>query len=379
VRLADVISIVTVATVAALLVGAAGLAAGRLLRRRSIRWQLALIAVVPVVSAYAGATAVAQLMFISAHDLLVMSVVTSVAALVAVGMAMLVAAAIARWSEALHAQVRDFDGADRGTSDAPGRPTPGTAELRSLASELARTKARLGEAHERERLLEEARRDLVSWVSHDLRTPLAGMRAMTEALEDGLAPDPARYHRQIRAEVDRMSGMVDDLFELSRIHAGGLSLTPEPILLADLVSEALAVADPVARSRDVILRGEVEEEVELLADPAGIARVLDNLLANAVRHTRAGRVVEVLGRTVGGMVEISVSDGCGGLPPEDMVRVFDVAWQAAPARTPDVLDGRGAGLGLAIVRGIVEAHDGRVVVENREDRDGCRFLVTLPA
>jgi signal transduction histidine kinase len=377
VRLADVLSVVTVAAVAALLVGSAGLLLGRLLRRRSIRWQLALIAVVPVASAYLGATAVARLMFISRHDLLVMTVVTTVAAVVAVGVALAVATAITRWSETLHAQVRAFDG---GADADPARGAgPGTAELRSLATELAGTRRRLREANERERRLEQARRELVSWVSHDLRTPLAGLRAMTEALEDGLATDPARYHRQIRAEVDRMSGMVDDLFELSRIHAGVLTLSPEPVLLTDLVSEAIAAADPVARAREVCLHGEVEEGVEVLADPGGIARVLDNLIANAVRHTGAGGDVDVRARTVGSVVEISVSDGCGGLPPDEMVRVFEVAWQAGTARTPDVRDGRGAGLGLAIVKGIVEAHDGRVEVENRADHDGCRFLVTLPA
>jgi signal transduction histidine kinase len=383
-RTADVVSIVTVAAIAALLVGLLGLVAGRLLRHRSIRWQLALIAVVPVASVYVGATAVARLMFISSHDLLVMSVVTSVAAVVAVAIALAVAAATARWSEALHAQVRAFDGGadeDAGVDGAEGadRVRPGPAELRSLVDELARTRRRLSEANDRERRLEEARRELVSWVSHDLRTPLAGLRAMAEALEDDLAVDPERYHRQIRAEVDRMSGMVDDLFELSRIHAGVLNLAPEPVLLGDLVSGAIAAADPVARARDVALRGEVDDGVELFADPAGIARVLDNLVANAVRHTHPGGAVDVRGAVKGGVVEISVSDGCGGLPPDELVRVFDVAWQAGSARTPDADAGRGAGLGLAIVKGIVEAHHGQVAVENRIDQDGCRFLVTLPA
>ena len=106
-------------------------------------------------------------------------------------------------------------------------------------------------------------------MSHDLRTPLAGMRAMTEALEDGLADDPQRYRRQIRSEVDRMVRMVDDLFELSRIHAGVLTLAPEPVVLRDLVSEAIAGADPVARARSVRLGGRVEEGVEVSADAVG--------------------------------------------------------------------------------------------------------------
>ncbi|MDQ6523998.1 HAMP domain-containing sensor histidine kinase [Nocardioides sp. LHD-245] len=372
-RIADALSIVAVATACAVLAGLVGLTVARLVRRRSIRWQLAVVAVVPVAGAYLGATAVARLMFISAHDLLVMSVVSSVAALGAVGIALVVAAAIARWSDALRAQLRTFDA----TSSESAGGTPGTAELRSLADELDRTRERLREAQDRERRLEEARRELVSWVSHDLRTPLAGIRVMTEALEDDMTTDPARYHRQIRAEVDRMSGMVDDLFELARIQAGALVIAPEPVLLSDLVSEALAAITPIAEANGIRVEGAVDEGVEVSADPAGIARVLDNLLVNAVRHTRPGRSVEVRGSLVAGRVEIAVSDGCGGLPTEDLARVFDVAWQGTPSRTPEGT-ARGGGLGLAIVKGIVEAHDGHVVVENRPRETGCRFLVVLP-
>ena len=125
----------------------------------------------------------------------------------------------------------------------------GPAELDRAADELDATSRKLAESRERERRLEESRRELVAWVSHDLRTPLAGLRAMAEALEDGMADDPARYHRQIRAEVDRMVRMVDDLFELSRIHAGDAArCTPEPVSLGDLVGDALAARRP-ARAR----------------------------------------------------------------------------------------------------------------------------------
>ncbi|MCX6401620.1 MAG: HAMP domain-containing sensor histidine kinase [Propionibacteriales bacterium] len=375
--LEDLTSIVVTAAIAALVVGALGLVAGRVLRYRSIRWQLVLIALVPVASAYAGATAVAQMMFISAHDLLVMSVVTTVAAVVGFAMAVIVAAVISRWSAALHAQVRAFED-DPTVEGDRARSRPGTAELRSLAAELSDARRRLRESADRERRLEEARRELVSWVSHDLRTPLAGLRAMVEALEDDMVTDPSRYHRQIRTEVDWMTVMVDDLFELARIHAGVLSVVPEQVLLADLVSEALAGADAVARVRDVRVTGSVEEGIEVVVDPGGIARVLANLLSNAVRHTRPGGEVTVRGRLRADTVEIEVVDECGGIAPEDMARVFDVAWQAAPARTPDASDIGGAGLGLAIVKGVVEAHTGEVVVVNRGDGHGCVFRVTLP-
>ena len=146
----------------------------------------------------------------------------------------------------------------------------------------------------------------------------------------------------------------------------------------DLVSEALAGADPVARERNVRLGGQVEQGLELVADPAELSRVISNLVMNAIRHTPADGVVSVEGRSVPDGVELSVSDGCGGLSEEDMARVFDVGWQGSAARSPEPsTHGRGAGLGLAIVRGIVEAHAGKVAVAN--ESAGCRFRVLLPA
>lgn len=384
--------IVLVAAASALAVGGAGLLVAWLLRHRSIRWQLGLVAVVATGSMLLGVVWSSQLMFISPHDWGVVSLVTVVGGVVTVAVALALGAAIVHWSDSLREDARRL-GTDAGF--APGRRGP--AEFQALSDELERTSARLAESRLREVRLEESRRELVSWVSHDLRTPLAGIRAMTEALEDGMAPDPERYRRQVRAEVDRMVRMVDDLFELSRIHAGVLRLRPEPLVVGDLVSEAIAGADPVARARQVRLGGSVEEGIEVTADPAGLSRVVSNLLMNAIRHTPADGVVEIHGRALPDGVELSVTDGCGGLAPEEMERVFDLAWQGSRARTPETGDAhhlRGAGLGLAIVRGIVEAHRGRVAVENvvpgpgtasdgASDRAappcGCRFLVQLPS
>ena len=147
-----------------------------------------------------------------------------------------------------------------------------------------------------------------------------------------------------------------------------------------MVSEALAGADSVARARGVRLGGQVEEDILVTADPAGLSRVVSNLLMNAIRHTPADGVVEVRAHAVEDGIELSVTDACGGMREEDLPRVFEVGWQGSHARTPERLDatgGAGAGLGLAIVKGIVEAHLGRVAVANHEP--GCRFSVTLPA
>jgi signal transduction histidine kinase len=376
----DELTIVVVAAAAATVVGIAGVGVGYLMRNRSLRWQMALVVVVAVGCVLAGVMAIAQQMFISDHDLHVVTLVTGTAALIAVVVSLLLSAALSKFSAALQADVQRVGATD--VIGLPGGPTSlrgGPSEFRALSAELERMRQRLAESREREELVENSRRELVSWVSHDLRTPLAGLRAMAEALEDGVAPDPARYHAQIRDDVDRMSRMVDDLFELSRIHAGVLPMSPEEMPLDDLVSEAIAAAEPVARSKGVRLGGRVQPGLVVRVDPAGLTRVLSNLVANAVRHTPAGGVVEIIAAAGEGAVELSVTDACGGIADADLARVFDIAWTGSKARTPEqsAPGGARAGLGLAIVKGIVEAHRGEVSVVNL-DTAGCRFVVRLP-
>jgi len=252
---------------------------------------------------------------------------------------------------------------------------PMAAELAALSQELTATAGKLHESRERERRVERSRRQLVAWVSHDLRTPLAGLRAMAEALEDGIATDPDRYHRQIRAEVTRLSAMVEDLFELSRIESGTLTLSLDSIEAGDLVSDTVASMEALARARGVRLAGQADSALLIQADARELSRALSNLVTNAIRHTPQDGHVQVTATAEGHGVLMTVTDGCGGIPEADLALVFDTAWRGTRARTPEA-DG-GAGLGLAIVRGIVEAHQGRVSVVNTGD--GCRFEVRLPA
>jgi len=375
----DQVEILLTAALAGLAVGVLGLGVGYLLRHRSLRWQLGLVGVVGVLAVLAGVLAIARRMLISDHDLEVVTLVTLAAGVAALVVALALGAALVGWSDGLREEVRRVGAGEPAVRDRGRRPR----EFQALSDELALAHRRLAESRAREAQLEAARRELVSWVSHDLRTPLAGLRAMAEALEDGMASDPGRYHRQITAEVDRMVRMVDDLFELSRMHAGSLRIEPEPVPVGDLVSEAIAGADPVARAHGVRLEGVVEPGLQVTADPTGLARILDNLIMNGIRHTPSDGLVEVHARAVSGGVELSVTDGCSGIPEADRARVFDLAWQGGAARTPvrnDVPTAR-AGLGLSIVKGIVEAHEGEVEVMNVDDSDdrGCRFVVRLPA
>ncbi|MCH0566009.1 MULTISPECIES: sensor histidine kinase KdpD [unclassified Streptomyces] len=364
----DILLIAFYAFLGATAAGLLGAAVLMLIRRRSLTASLSVVAVVAVTAMLAGTLAVAWAMFLSPHDLTVVTTVVAMAAVVSLATALL----LGRW---VVARSRDLARAARALGDdgafaAPDGPA--TAELAALSHELAATSAKLADSRERERALESSRRELVAWISHDLRTPLAGLRAMAEALEDGVAADPDRYLRQIRTEVERLNDMVGDLFELSRIHAGSLALAPARISLYDLVGDALAGADPLARELGVKLVGARIEQVPVEVDGKEMSRVLGNLLVNAIRRTPADGTVAVAAERSAEGVVLSVTDGCGGIPEEDLPRVFDTGWRGSHARTPPA----GAGLGLAIVRGIVEAHQGHTAVRNIPG--GCRFEVTLP-
>ena len=218
----------------------------------------------------------------------------------------------------------------------------------------------------------DARRELVAWASHDLRTPLASMQAMIEAIEDGLAA-PEDYLPTLREQVRTLSLLVDDLFELARIDAGALTLELHQLPVADLVDSTITLLRPEADARHVGLVASASGETTASVAPEKIERVLFNLVTNALRHTPSdGSVAVNVGRWNGDVV-VSVEDTGSGLEPEALGRMFERFWRADRARS-----GAGMGLGLAIARGLVEAHGGRIWAENRE-QGGARILFTLPA
>ncbi|WP_158889236.1 sensor histidine kinase [Amycolatopsis anabasis] len=236
------------------------------------------------------------------------------------------------------------------------------------------------EARERERAAEASRRELVAWISHDLRSPLAGIRAMAEALADGVVAEPrevADYAGRISGETTRLSDMVGDLFELSRITAGALRLTMSAVPLRDVVSDAVAAQTPVAQQKRVrLLANEFARPVVSGSDPE-LARVVRNLVSNAIRHTPPDGTVAVQIGIDGADALLAVDDSCGGIPEDEIGRVFDVAFRGTQARTPERSGASsGGGLGLAIAKGLVEAHRGRIGVHNHGP--GCRFEVRLP-
>lgn len=371
----DLLVVVGIAAGCSLAVALLGLLLLRLLRRRSMVLSLTVVALVSVGAVLAGAVGTAAAMFLSDHDLQVLLVVVAVAGSVGVATAVVLGRAVVAGSRALGVAAAGIG--DGGYTRAGG---PLSSELAHLDRQLAETSSRLEASRVRERALESSRRELVAWVSHDLRTPLAGIRAMAEALEDGVVEDDPetvrRYHTGLRREADRLAGMVDDLFELSRINASALRLTLQEISLADVVSDAVASATPVAAAKGVRLVGNAAGGLPPVEGSLPeLGRVLRNLLSNAIRHTPADGVISVRASSDGDSAYVEVADACGGIPDSELARVFEVAFRGTAARTPG--DDGGAGLGLAIARGLVEAHHGEISISNHGP--GCRVLVRLPA
>lgn len=292
------------------------------------------VALIPVASLAVGALVAARAMFVSAHDLSVLFVVVA------------------------------------------GAGTAGVLGALLLAGELDAAWREAEAARRRTEALERSRRELVAWVSHDLRTPLAGIRAMAEALADGVVDDDAsiaRYHADIQTEAERLSGLIDDLFELSRLQVHGVHLDPEPASLAELVADAVDSARPLASAKGVTLHDIVEEAPVVELSTPEMLRVVRNLLDNAIRHTPEGGRVAVEVGVADGEAVVSVVDECGGIDDADLGRVFDLAYRGDDARSPD---GPSGGLGLTIARGLVEAHRGEIAVANHPA--GCRFSLRLP-
>jgi signal transduction histidine kinase len=358
--------------VAALVISAIGIVTLRLVGARSIRVMVTGIVLVSVLTSMAGVSVIAVRMLSGVNQDVVLDLM-AIAGLAGLIVALVVGRRLTRASRAISGAIQGVG--DSGVYIAPKLTLP--AELGELSEALTVAYERLAQARSRERALEASRRELVAWVSHDLRTPLAGLRAMAEALEDQVVIDPrevSQYHTQIRREVDRLSLMIDDLFELSRIHAGALRLSRRMVGLEDLVAEVVASAEPVARAKGVRLTGAAVRGMPVFIDTAEMGRALRNLVTNAIRHTPSDGVVDVLAEVQSGVACVSVSDACGGIPPGDLSRVFDVAFRGESARTPGPQEG--AGLGLSIARGIVEAHSGQIAVRNAGP--GCQFLIRLP-
>lgn len=341
--------------------------------RRSIRTKILLAYGVGIVIVVVNILVTARLMFLSSHDLGLLMLLMVFGTVLSVSFGASIAGRMTRVVQQLSEGARRVSGGDLNarvdvvTND----------ELADLARSFNDMVANVNESEEMRRRAELARRELVAAVSHDLRTPLAAMQAMLEALRDGVVDEPGtirRYHETMSSQVAHLSHLIDDLFELSQLDA-----QPQPyeLVRADvvaLVRETVEGAAMSAVGREIAVHFAGESPLYARVEQTKIARVVTNLVDNALRHSPAGSTLLVSVTEGSGQVEVRVEDDGPGVDEGDLGRVFDRFYRGERSRSRSH---GGAGLGLAIARGIVEAHGGDISVANRE-RGGACFMFRLP-
>jgi signal transduction histidine kinase len=342
---------------------AAGLASALALRLLpTVRLQLAALALVAVALPLTAVTVGGLVMFHMHADVKLLDVAAASAS-TALLAALFLGRSIDRRVRSLEQAAARLAAGDL-TARAPSSGPRELAQLGESFNEMATSVQRLFDA----------RRHFVASASHDLRTPLAAIRAMLEAVEDGLAA-PEDYLPALNEQAATLGALIDDLFELAQIDAGSLTLELREASLRDLVEACVRGLDAEARARRITLELDLDERLpDVRCAPDHVQRVLQNLLTNALRHTPSDGSVVVRAQTAGSELEVLVEDSGEGLTDDARARMFERFWRGDPARTRA---GARAGLGLAIARGLVEAQGGRIWSENRET-GGARVGFTLP-
>ena len=317
----------------------------------------------------------ARLMFASDHDLRLAAVLLIFAGGIATALGYFLSTTL---SEKIQWVGRAADAIAQGRRDVRV-DVVGNDELAHLGKTFNQMATRLEAAESRHRETEQMRRNLLAWIGHDLRTPLASIQALVEALTDGYITDPnetQRYLRTIQLDAAALSVLIDELFEMAEIEAGGLNLDRQPISLSDLISDTLESFAVQAEEMGIGLSGSADPRVDpVMLDAGLIGRVLTNLIGNALRHTPPGGSVAVSAQGVMGGVRVDVFDSGPGIPDESLSKVFEQFYRVEQSRSR--ARGGGSGLGLTIAKAVVEAHKGVIGVENRAE-GGARFYFVLP-
>lgn len=360
---------------------------GLLSRLPSLKWTLMGGYILSSILTFINVWLTARLMFLNQHDLTLATVLLVFAAAMAIVFGYFLASTLNDRIKALGVAATRIASGDLTTRVA----IAGNDEVADLARAFNSMAVQLQAADEKRRQAEQMRRNLVAWAGHDLRTPLASVRAIVEALADGVVEDPAteaRYLDTAKRNIQELSGLIDDLFDMAQLDAGGLALDMQPNTLSDLISDTLESFSSLAAQKGVHLDGAVAPGVDpVVCDARQIARVLANLVGNALRYTPAGGHVRVtatlatraqaappiLGKPKS-LVVVSVEDTGEGIRPEDLPHVFSQFYRAEKSRSRAT---GGSGLGLAIAKGLVEAHGGKISVESAPGV-GSRFMFTLP-
>jgi len=360
--------------ICSLLVGYGAYKFGWVHGSRRLHWTLLSSYLISSLLTFINVWVTARLMFINEHDLTLATILLIFAAGIAMTLGYFLSATVTDKIAALNAGAQAIARGQLQTRVV----VSGHDEVAQLAVSFNQMAIQLEEAARRKQELDTMRRDLIAWVGHDLRTPLASVRAIVEALADNMVEDPAtvqRYLRTAQRDIGSLSALIDDLFEMAQLEAGGIKLDRQPNSLSDLISDTIETFSALATEKGVKLGGHVDGNVDpVLMDARLIGRVLANLVGNALRHTPVGGAVRVTAELVSAGVLVTVNDNGEGIRHEDLPHVFDRFYRGEKSRSRAT---GGAGLGLAIAQGIVEAHEGTISVQSQPGR-GARFIFTLP-
>jgi signal transduction histidine kinase len=372
----ELLGLLVTSTALSLAAGGTFLYFGNGSRLNKLSARVAVAHVVGVVTVLLIIIVTAYTMFISSHDLWLLGLLLGYSAAISLIFSLVASASIGESLRGLSVAASRMSNGDLSVRV----PVTGESELADVAESFNTMAARLESAFARQRELEEARQGLIAAVSHDLRTPLASLRVMVEAIADGVASDPAtvrRYVSSMEREIVHLGKLIDDLFEMARLDAEHVSLRLEPSAIGLLVNETLEAMDAQAARQRIALQARVGQNIPpIMLDPDRIQRVLYNLVQNAIRHTPADGsvIVEVWDR--GSDIQVNVCDTGEGIPDTDLPYVFDRFYRGDKSRSRDDASG-GAGLGLAIARRLVETHGGRIWVA-QPPTGGSVFSFTVP-
>lgn len=369
--LAGFLSITAILSVAA---GYGAYRLGWIHRSPRIAWTLLLGYSLSILLTFLNVWLTARLMFVNEHDLALAAILLLFAGGIALSLGYFLSSAVTESIVALSRAAKRIAEGDLGVRvEAEGRNE--IAELAQAFNVMSRKLE--SSAREKEELVG-LRRNLIAWVGHDLRTPLSSIRAIVEALADGVVEDPEtvqRYLRTAQRDIQALSLLIDDLFEMAQLDTGDLPLERHDSSISDVISDTLESFSELAARREIDLQGSVTSRVDpVYMDIQRIGRVLSNLVSNALRHTPPGGMVEVNAWLEGDEVWLEVHDSGEGIPEGDLAHIFEQFYRSEKSRNRVT---GGAGLGLAIARGIVEAHGGRIWAESVAGK-GARFFFTLP-
>lgn len=343
----------------------------------SLRWSMLVTVITTVTLVFINVWATAQLMFINNHDLILTTALLVFGGLTAIVFGWFVAGTIATKISRVSVGIEQLAKGDLSTHV----KIEGSDEISKLGQALNWTVDSLREIEDEKQRTEQLRRDLIAWISHDLRTPLTAVQASLEAIADDIVTDPEMvkdYVHNSLGELDNLRLLIDDLFAIAQIDAGHMSLKFTEASLSDLISDTVSSLYPHAQKREVSIAGEIQSDMPpVYMAPDKIQRVMYNLIDNAIRHTPAGGTITISARSINNKVQVDVHNTGESIPEEHLPHLFEKFYRGEQARQRDVDGHRGAGLGLAIAQGFIDAHQGKIWVNSDEQR-GTTFAFAIP-